>query len=356
MNAKSAISAVWKIVVLTVFWGVVALLAAVAGFVGWARAGRGTFRPHHPGRVRFALCQYGSRVGDLKWNFEHALAYAAEAVGRGADVVVLPEYSFTSAHDLRRGRAWVNLDEVPWMMGRLRDFARRHRCYLFANHGRTFGEHRQHHLNETVLVGPDGEVAAAYQKRFMALLDQRVGFGPGTNEGVIAEMPFADAGMLICKDSAFPGEFSDAYGDADLLVAQFGNITHWGEEWAPRGLRVPTACATNDLPDLAEKWHAALPKTMLMVNKTGVEDTFAYIGGSRVVGADGEVVALANSDENILYVDFPLGEDGKIDTGSPTVPEEPSDRVEGGHARKFRTAVRRLETMVPEPKREDDGD
>lgn len=350
---KRALKILWKALAWTVFGAAVACALGAWGFVAAVRAGRGTFRAKQEGRIRFALCQYGSRVDGFRWSFEHAMAYAEEAVRHGADVVVLPEYSFTSAHDLRRGKAWVNLDEQPWMGPALADFARRHRCYVFANHGRTFGQHRQHHLNETVIVGPGGEVEASYQKRFVALIDQRVRFGPSTNGPVVAELPFARAGLLICKDTEFPERFENAYRDVDLLVAQFGNITHWGEEWSPRGLRDPIALATNTFPQVAENWHAVFGKTMLMVNKSGVEDTFAFIGGSRVVDEDGQVVASANSDENILYVDFPVGEDGRIVAGSPTVPDAPTDHVEGGHARKFRTALRRLAERVPEPGRFD---
>jgi predicted amidohydrolase len=346
---KRALKFLGMAVVWTVFAATVLAALGTWGFVWGARKSRGTFRPQHPGRVRVALCQYGSRVGDLKWNFGHALAYAEEAVRHGADVVVLPEYAFATVHDLRRKHAWVNLDEEEWMGGALADFARRHRCYLFANHGKTFGEHRQHHLNETTVFGPDGGTVATYQKRFVALIDQRVNFGPSTNGAAAAELPFAKVGLLICKDTAYPDEYAEDYGDVDLLLMQFGHITHWGDEWVPRGLRDEPPHAVKALPRIAKAWTSRLGKPLLMANKTGVEDTFVYLGGSRVVAADGETVVLAGSDETILYVDFPLKEDGRIDTAGAAVPEAPSDFAEGGHARKFRTAVRRLAAMVPEP-------
>lgn len=330
----------------TVSAAVVVSLAVAAVFVAFVRAGRGEFRPQHPGFIRFAICQYDSRIGDPDWNFDHAMAYAEEAVRHGADVVVLPEFSFSTVHDVRSKRSWFNLEEVPRLTNTLCSFTRRHHAFLFVNHGRTFGDRRQHHLNETTLFGPDGAEWTRYDKCFMALIDQRVNYGPGDGP-VVAELPFARIGMLICKDTSMPDAYADAYADADLLLAQFGYITHWGDRWVPRGLRDLPAKAALAFDEIAGLWTGLFRKPMLMANKTGLEDDFAFLGGSRVVAADGRTVALANSDACVLYVDFPLKDDGRIDPSSPTVPENPTDKIEGGHARKFRTFLKHVAAWIP---------
>jgi predicted amidohydrolase len=354
MSLKRTARAIWKKTVLAVFACTVLVAFGLAVFTLAEWKSRGEFRPRHPGRVRFALCQYGSRVGDFVWNAAHALEYAEEAVRCGADVIVLPEYSFTTVHDLRAGRAWINLEEVPWLGKALGNFTRRHRCYLFANHARTFGKHRRRRVNESFLVGPDGKVVARYAKRFLALLDQRIDFDPGTNGAVVAELPFARVGMLICKDTGYSESFREAFRDADLLLMQFGHIAHWGSGTAPTGLRASLAGATNVFPRVAEDWaedHDGKP--FLMVNKTGLEKEFAFAGGSRVFGADEKPLAVADSSESILYVDFPLDAAGRIDAARATVPENPTDRVKGGFARDLRTTLRRLAESIPEPP---DGD
>lgn len=354
MILKRTAHAIWKKTVPAVFACTVLVALGLAVFTLAEWKGRGEFRPHHPGRIRFALCQYGSRVGDLRWNAAHALDYAEEAVRRGADVVVLPEFSFTTVHDLRAGRAWINLEEVPWLGKALGDFTRRHRCYLFANHARTFGKHRRRHVNESFLVDPGGKVAARYAKRFLALLDRRIDFLPGTNDAVVAELPFARVGMLICKDTGYSESFQEAFRDADLLLMQFGHIAHWGSGTAPPGLRDSLADATNVFPRVAEDWaqdHDGKP--FLMVNKTGLEKEFAFAGGSRVFGADEKPLAVADSGESILYVDFPLDAEGRIDVARATIPENPADCVEDGDAWNLRTSLLRLAANIPEPP---DGD
>lgn len=350
MNLKRTAHAIRKRTVPAVCACTVLVVLGLAVFTLVEWKSRGEFRPRHPGRIRFALCQYGSRVGDLAWNVAHALDYAEEAVRCGADVVVLPEFSFTTVHDLCVGRAWVNLEEVPWLGKALGDFTRRHRCYLFANHARTLGKKHRRRVNESFLVGPDGKVLARYAKRFLALLDRRIGFAPGTNDAVVAELPFARVGMLICKDTGHSESYREAFREADLLLMQFGQIAHWGEGTAPSGLRDSLAGATNVFPRVAEDWaqdHDGKP--FLMVNKTGLEREFAFAGGSRVFGADEKPLAMAGSDESILYVDFPLDTEGKIDVARATAPENPADCAASDPVRRFRTALQRLAEQIPEP-------
>lgn len=326
---------------------VVLVLLVAVGFVVGVKARRGTFRPQHPGTVRFALCQMDSRVGDIPWNFHHAMRYAEEAASHGADVIVLPEFSFTTVHDLRRGRAWFNIGHEHWMSNTVASFTRRHHAYLIYNHPFTFGARGEHHLNETRIVGPDGAIVTNYQKIVMALLDRRVNIGPSLQGPVVAELPFTRIGMLICKDTAEPDHFAGPYQEADLLLAQFAHITHWGHKEVPSGLREQTIFAPDVFPRIGRMWHGILRKTLLMVNKSGLEDDFAYIGGSRVIDVEGRPLSEANSCAAIVYADFALGADGRIDADNPTIPENPTDRVLEGRARKWRTSLRRLAVRIP---------
>ena len=324
---------------------VAAGVLAVIGFVVVVRANRGTFRPCHPGTLRFALCQNASRVGDIRHNILAALDLAEEASRHGADFIVFPEFSFTAVHDIRRGWAWENIAEKPELQGRLSSFARRHGCYLLYNHPYTFGEKRQHHYNETTLMGPDGMVVTNYQKHIPALLDQRCNLGPGPGP-VIARLPFGDIGLMVCRDTTQPLRFAE-YKDTDLVVAQFAVISHWGPTLQPPGLRMRPDEARHAFFDAIPNLVSAFHRPILMVNKTGLEDEFVYLGGSIAVDEAGERVAQANNGEEILYVDFALDENGRIDGSRPAEPEFPSDRPLDGSAKKFRQGLRRLAAAIP---------
>lgn len=332
--------------------GVIAVLA-VAAFLVAVHVRRGEFRPKHRGFIRFALCQYDSRVGDIRWSFLHALDYAAEAVRHGADVIILPEFSFTSLHDIRTRRALFNIMERPEFAGRLSDFTRRNGCYLLFNHpfstNEVPGAARPRYHNTSYVMGPDGNIVTNYVKQALALVDRRCGFSEGPRD-VMAETPFGKVGMMICKDSAFPDHFTE-YHDADVVVIQFAHVTHWAATPAPPGLQEPTSEVANKMAKISQQCADVLRKPLLMVNKSGFEQEFAYVGDSRVVVANGTSIAAAGSDCRILYADFPLGDDGRIDRGHhPVIPDDPVDfEIQKRHRRlwKFRRSLLRLEPRVP---------
>lgn len=329
-------------------------LLSVAAFVDWVYATRGTFRPRHGGFVRFALCQYDARVGDIRWSFLHALDYAKEAVRHGADVIVLPEFSFTSVHDIRTKEAYFNILERPEYVRRLAEFTRVNGCYLFFNHPFTTNDipraRRPSHYNTSYVMGPDGALVTNYVKQALALLDHRCEMRPGDRD-VIAELPFGRVGMMICKDSAFPDHFWK-YSEADLVTIQFAHITHWSENPVPTGLREPTFSVTNAMARISAACALTIHKPFLLVNKTGLEDEFAYIGDSRVTIANGTTIAYAGSHGDILYADFPLGPDGRIDPNRhPVIPEKPIDyTLNGSHKRlrKYRRSLLRLAQNLPD--------
>lgn len=332
---------------------VLLILLAVGAFVGWVYHSRGSFRPKHNGFVRFALCQYDARVGDIRWSFLHALDYANEAVRHGADVVVLPEFSFTTVHDIRTKEAYFNILERPEYVRRLTDFTSVHGCYLFFNHPYTTNDipsyPKPSHYNVSYVMGPGGVLVTNYVKQALALLDHRCEMRAGDTD-VIAKLPFGKVGMMICKDSSYPNHFW-AYNDADLVTIQFAHITHWSNNPAPNGLRETTASVTNTMARVSAACALTLHKPHLLVNKSGLEDEFAYIGDSRVTIANGTTIAYAGSDCTILYADFPLDEDGRIDPNRhPSIPEKPVDYEVGGpHAglRKFRRSLLRFAQRLP---------
>ena len=326
-----------------------ALVLSAAAFLAWAYGRRGKFLPKHREYVRFALCQYSSRKGDVLWGLHNAMNFASEAVRHGADVVVLPEFSFTTVHDIRTQYSYFNISDRPEYLGALADFTLRHGCYLMYNHPFTTNAPsatRPLHFNVSYVMGPDGQVMAEYRKQAMALLDTRCKMKPG-NKDMIVSFPFGDVGMMICKDSCYPQHFM-SYTNADLVVIQFAHIAHWGPNPAPRGLQEPIAEVVDNLARNANACTRVLGKPLLMVNKTGMEDEYGYIGGSRVVVANGTALTVADSGPEIIYADFPLDENGRIDRlQHPAIPEKPEDYPADTKLRKHRRSLYRLAERLP---------
>lgn len=353
MDAKSSTRPSRRRRVWAVFSSILAVLLLtcllVAGvFFAWVHSRRGEFQPKHQGFVRFALCQIDSRVGDIRWNFLHAMDYAQEAVRHGADVVVLPEFSFTTVHDVRTRLACFNILERPEYAERLSEFTLNNGCYLFFNHPSVTNVYgRLNTYNTSYVMGPDGLLLTNYCKQAMALIDKRCFLKPGSVD-VMAQLPFGNVGMMICKDAYFPDHFP-SYHEADVIAIQFAHIVNWGDTNAPTGLQEPMAAgAMNNFPHVANLCTKQFHKPLLMVNKTGMEDTYGYIGGSRVVVGNGTCIAKANSCTGILYADFPLNESGRIDSSRhPIIPENPTDYVVDKKWKKHVRSLLRLAPKIP---------
>ena len=147
---------------------------------------------------------------DVAANLRSAAALVDQAVAAGAELVALPEnFAFLRREGLPVPCAQGLDGEI---VGFLRDLARRHRVWLLGGSfpEATAGE-RVH--NTSVLLSPEGELAAVYRKIHLFDVDLRSRGGsefressrvaPGS-EVVVAKTPFGGLGLSICYDVRFP--------------------------------------------------------------------------------------------------------------------------------------------------------
>jgi predicted amidohydrolase len=160
--------------------------------------------------MRVAALQLCS-TEDLAANLAAAARLVEEAARAGATLVGLPEnFAF-----LRREGAPIPCAQPLQgeIVETLRKLARAHSLWLL---GGSFaeavpGERRVH--NTSVLVAPDGSLAAVYRKIHLFDVDLRAqggacyqesaGVAPGA-EVVVAETPFGGVGLSVCYDLRFP--------------------------------------------------------------------------------------------------------------------------------------------------------
>lgn len=257
-----------------------------------------------PGRVRFALCQTTVRRGDVAANAAHSLALAEEAAAAGADVVVFPELSFVSVEDLLDGLEPENFEDASWGLEAFGTLARREKCWIVVNHPRKGKDGQK--WNETLVVGPQGSVEAAYRKRMLALVDERLGMEPGES-WTVAEIASVRVGFLICKDASFPEVFSAEFSEVDVLLAQFAHVQLAAED-SRRKPPLPFAKRPEPLERIAARCSAVTRKPLLLVDQTGVGTAIRMLGGSCALDATGQVVARAGGKEETLFVDMLGGE------------------------------------------------
>jgi predicted amidohydrolase len=163
--------------------------------------------------VRVGVVQLCSN-DDLAANLKAAAEGVSRATAQGAELVCLPE---NFAFMRREGTPFPCAQALDGqIVARLRELASEHRIWLL---GGTFpesipGDTRVH--NTSVLVAPDGELAAVYRK--IHLFDVDLG-GDGRDGGgsfresdtfaagseiVVADTPFGGLGLSICYDLRFP--------------------------------------------------------------------------------------------------------------------------------------------------------
>jgi predicted amidohydrolase len=147
---------------------------------------------------------------DVEANLRAAERLVGEAVAARAELVALPEnFAFLRREGL----------PVPCTQGLdgeivslLRALARRHGVWLLGGSFPEVAEGARVH-NTSVLLSPDGELAAVYRKIHLFDVDLRARGGaefresarvaPGS-EVVVAETPFGGIGLSICYDVRFP--------------------------------------------------------------------------------------------------------------------------------------------------------
>src|SRR5947207_3101078 len=167
-------------------------------------------------RVRVALCQLDTVVGDLDGNVNKVLAALDEAESAGADLAVFPELALTGypPEDLLLKPRFVAdnlaaLDKVA---------ARTGRCAAVLG----FVDERRDLFNAAAVCA-HGEVQGVYHKRLLpnyAVFDEQRYFAPGTAEMHLYLVGGVRVGVSICEDAWSPtGPISDqAAGGAELVV------------------------------------------------------------------------------------------------------------------------------------------
>ena len=198
---------------------------------------------------------------DVAANLREAGRLVAEAASEGAELVVLPEnFSFLGATDADRVAAIEPLGDGP-AQHFLAETAKRHELFIVGGTIPIRDAGSQRASSRSLLVGPDGKVAAHYDKIHLFDVDipgrattARDG-GSAANAGsdlrperysesattlagtrvVAAATPHARIGMTVCYDIRFPALFHRlSVLGTDVLVVPAAFTVPTGEvHWRP---------------------------------------------------------------------------------------------------------------------------
>lgn len=201
------------------------------------RTRKGGFKVNDERTLSVGLVQINTRE-DKEENLRKIEGFVAEAAGRGARLVCLPEYATYLGPKERYAEV---AEEVPGpTTERFSDLARTHGVYLLGGSIREHSPEPDKFYNTSTLYAPDGALIAAYRK--IHLFDVKIGdtvqyaesetIVPG-EEVVTAEVDGRRAGLSVCYDLRFPELYRALVDEgAELLFVpaaftMFTGKDHW---------------------------------------------------------------------------------------------------------------------------------
>jgi NAD+ synthase (glutamine-hydrolysing) len=228
-------------------------------------------------RLRVALCQINTTVGDLEGNVERVVTALVDAEGQGCDLAVFPELAITGypPEDLLLKPGFIAdnraaLERVAAASGN---------CAAvlgFVDADRD--------LYNAAAVCAYGEVRALYHKRLLpnyAVFDEQRYFAPGTGTSPLVEVGGVRVGVSICEDAFSPtGPIAaQAAGGAELVV-NINASPYYAGRLAERARMLATRASDASC-------------ALVYVNQVGGQDELVFDGASMVFDAQGDVLARA---------------------------------------------------------------
>ncbi len=271
-------------------------------------------------RIRVALCQVNTTVGDLDGNVERILAAVAEAEATGCDVAVFPELALPGypPEDLLLKPGFVRANHEALE----RVAAGTDRCAAvvgFAQAGRD--------LHNAAAVCAGGAVVATYAKRLLpnyGVFDEKRYFMPGTHPLTLFSIAGVRVGLSICEDSWSPaGPIAEQGAGGAELIVNLNASPYYAGRLAERERMLATR---------AEDASCAL----VYVNQVGGQDELVFDGASLVFDSKGALVARAPQFEEatvVVDLDVPVSFRTRLLDPRGRVPAPPLPVVEVSPAR-----------------------
>ncbi len=266
-----------------------------------------------PRKLRIALAQVNTTVGDIEGNARLAAEWIARARDAGAQLVILPEQTIAGypAEDL-----WLKRHFLDAARRALEELASQVEG-IIALVG--YPESDSETYNSAAVIA-DRAVRGGYRKALLpnySVFDERRYFEPGDGPALI-EVNGVKVGLTICEDIWYPGPPAsvEALAGASLIVNPSASPYHRGKGIARERM----------IHDRARETGAAFA----VCNLVGGQDELVFDGHSVVVSHEGETIARARQFEQELVVcDVEVPPNRAAQSGSVSVPVIASLEVSG---------------------------
>ena len=230
----------------------------------------------------------------MESNIEKSINSVKEAASQGADLVLFPEVQLTEffpqypGQDVRKYQISLDSDIIR----RFCDTCRENHImavpniYLLEN-GKPY--------DASILIDKNGNISGIQKMVHIAQADkffEQDYYTPSDDGFKVFETEFGKIGIVVCFDRHYPESIrTEALDGADLILIPTVNTKAEPSEMFEWELRV-------------QAFHNST--IIAMCNRGGAEGDMDFSGESIVVDANGDVIAKANDNEQILYVDVEL--------------------------------------------------
>jgi predicted amidohydrolase len=254
-------------------------------------------REAREGEVLCAAIQFASELGRVECNRTGLLRMARRAAGRGAKLIVMPETAVQGYASQNHRTVWARPDfpnittekslagfaeTVPGDSTRaFGAVSKEFGCHIavaLAEHEPASGRY----FNSLVVTGPDGAVACHYRKLHPWTVMEYAWSSEGDRGRGVFDTPWGRIGVMICYD--IHNELGPL-ADCDLAAILYS--VAWVDEH-------PATWFDERLPALCRERRAAL----VLANWSSSRELERNpgFGFSRIISAEGEVIARAVSD------------------------------------------------------------
>ncbi len=240
---------------------------------------------------KIACVQMDCHLADKERNLAAIRERLQIAASAGARLIVLPECALTGYAYSSKAEAWPAAETVPGpsTMAVADDCRRLGTWTVVGSLERVDASGDL--FNVAILIGPAG-VVATYRKVHLPYLGVDRYVTPGDRPFAVHDLGGLRVGMNICYDGSFPeaARCLMLLG-ADVIVLP----TNWPTGAASTVKYMIQARALEN-----HVYYAAC-------NRVGGERGFRFIGQSRMVNVNGELLAAADDTETILYAEIDPG-------------------------------------------------
>lgn len=243
--------------------------------------------------MKIALAQM-TMSGNMNDNADKSLSMLEEAAGQGADLVLFPEIQlspFFPKYEKKDASEYI-LEKKDAVIRRFQNVCRDRRIFASPNfyireNGKLY--------DMSLLIADDGAIVGEQKMVHIAQNEffyEQDYYTPSEEGFCVFDTKLGKIGIVVCFDRHYPESIrTEALRGADLIL-------------------IPTANTKGEPSDIFE-WEIRIQAfqnsvNVAMCNRTGTEDMITFSGESLVTDYNGNRVAMADDQEQILYADIDM--------------------------------------------------